>query len=191
MLVSRLSHARSDHQSLVQRLRDETYRTQWQSVWALLSVLASRLALLWSIKHQEYRGDSDEDSIVGTLLCVNEASIRLNQRDFRTDLESIDIYPLDLAVALSVSAQSQRMLLKPRWIFPKPLSPNVVQNAVVAHTGSTRHMVAGLMISPSSISSSQFRYGAWVLDPSGNKPMLHTFGIPADLQVSTSQTRLC
>lgn len=135
---------------------DENCRTQWQSIWSLLSPLAAKLVGLWSINHEPIRlpSDSDEDAIVGTLLNSNELSIFLNRRDFELDLESTNPYRLDLAISLVISAQSLRLSLRPTYVFPRPLSPIVVKDPVIGHRGSTDLIAAGLMLPPSTISSS-------------------------------------
>lgn len=183
---------------MIQNLRDDTHRSQWQSCCACLSLLGQRLAVSLEGRLQPRPkpiSDSkevDHDTISGTFISPNELLPILKIRDARIPLRSpTSSYPLHLVLALTLHAQSTSSgpALPGCYVYPKPLSPGCrPESAVSAHTGPTSLLLAGVTMESSSVSPG-FRYGAWVIDPSSVGPAVHTFGISADLPVSCLTTR--
>jgi hypothetical protein len=162
----------------------------------LVSLLGQRLAGLLGVENDkpfvtdDDLGETDLDAVAGTLLSPSEVFTVLSLRGSRTVFESVtQTYPLDLAVALAIHAEPRGLSTLPRYIYPRPLSPNINQacDTSTAHTGPTTCLVAGLIILPSAFLSTRFRFGAWVIDPSETQPTIYTFGIPATSNVRDSE----
>jgi len=176
-------------------LKDESCRYQWQSIWALVSVVGKRLeGLVATSQDREFdvfteteTEQANSDTIMGTLLFSSEIPTILNLSNVHHILESThQTYSVDLALALAIHAVPTGLSARPHYIYPTPLSPNVVKSMdkSTCHVGSTNHLMAGIMVLPSTTIPTQFQFGAWLLDPSTSPPSISTFGIAASQLVS-------